>query len=281
MNTILQDPLQRKSSRKLELPSTTKGLSTKGCICRTPFETVLQGENYPNKIEGTFYQSPPHLRNSNGSLFQAHYSLGSKNQNKRNWKLKILATNDLRSYDSKCFLVKEYFTFPSNFRQNSDLHSLVDHIHGTFHLLGGLLEPVLQHNQLALCGHPDPVPNIITYQHTIPNFEKEHTHNPNISAKCKLWGKNNPTWGRQNSSLPKDKPKKLRKRVHTRPSISWRAAAASASDLKLINPKPRDRPVSRSQIIFTATQPQLREFRNLPSKCTPPPNHGGNINILE
>ncbi len=186
MNTILQDPLQRKSSRKLELPSTTKGLSTKGCICKTPFQTVLQGENYPNEIEGTFYQSPPHLRNSNGSLFQAHYSLGSKNQNKRNWKLKILATNDLRSYDSKCFLVKEYFTFPSNFRQNSDLHSLVDHIHGTFHLLGGLLEPVLQHNQLALCGHPDPVPNIITYQHTIPNFEKEHTHNPNISAKCKL-----------------------------------------------------------------------------------------------
>jgi hypothetical protein len=36
MNTILQDPLQRKSSRKLELPSTTKGLSTKGCICRIP-----------------------------------------------------------------------------------------------------------------------------------------------------------------------------------------------------------------------------------------------------
>jgi hypothetical protein len=82
--------------------------------------------------------------------------------------------------------VKEYFTFPSNFHQNSDLHPLVDHIHGTFHLLGGLLEPVLQHNQLAQCGHPDPVPNIITYQHTIPNFEKEHTHNPNISAKCTL-----------------------------------------------------------------------------------------------
>lgn len=45
MNTILQDPLQRKSSRKLELPSTTKGLSTKGCICRTPYQTVLQGKN--------------------------------------------------------------------------------------------------------------------------------------------------------------------------------------------------------------------------------------------